>query len=222
MEESIKCYKVSWEAAYRLARKLAHKIIGSGFKPDIVIGIARGGLVPGRIVCDFLLKNDFVTIRTEHWGVATNTGKARIKHSLPVEVDISGKRVLVVDDVADTGDSFSVIMDYLKAKNPLEIRTAVLQYKTSSTFIPDYWGEKLEEWNWIIYPWAFYEDMDGFVQKLLVRPATNEELMMGLMNNFNITMSKKDLVEILNDFHKLGKLNKSKKSNKILWEKVEP
>lgn len=222
MDESIKCYIVSWDEAFKLARNLAHKIIGSGFKPDIVIGIARGGLVPGLLVCDFLLKNDFVTIRTEHWGVASNTGKARIKHSLPVEVDISGKRVLVVDDVADTGDSFSLIMDHLEEKNPLEIRTAVLEYKTSSIFIPDYWGEKLDEWNWIIYPWAFYEDMDGFVQKLLSRPLTNEEIRKGLMNDFNITISKKDILEILNDLHRLGKLNKIKKSNKILWEKVEP
>jgi hypoxanthine phosphoribosyltransferase len=221
MEESIKCYIVSWDEAYRLAGNLAQKIIGSGFKPDIVIGIARGGLVPGCLVGDFLLKNEFVTIRTEHWGVASNTGKARIKHSLPVEVDIFGKRVLVVDDVADTGDSFSVIMDYLEEKNPLEIRTAVLQYKTSSIFIPYYWGEKLDEWNWIIYPWAYYEDMAGFVKELLAQPSTEEEIRTDLMNKFNISISRKDLHEMLEDFDQLGKIKRSKKINKILWEKVE-
>lgn len=222
METSIKCYTVSWDEAYRLAIRLAHKIIESGYKPDIVVGIARGGLVPARMVCDFLLQDELMSIQTEHWDIASKHEIARLKFSLPNEADISGKNVLVVDDVADTGDSFSVILDYLEQKNPMEIRTAVLQYKTSSTVVPDYWGERLEEWNWIIYPWAFYEDLAGFVQKLLAEPATNEEIRNGLLCNFNIKISRNDLLDMLNDFHKLGTIKKSKKNKKILWEKVEP
>lgn len=222
MEKSINCYTVSWAEAYKLARALAHKIVESGFKPDIVIGIARGGLVPARMVCDFLLLDELASIRTEHWGIASKNETARIKFSLPEEADISGKNVLVVDDVADTGDSFSVILDYLEQKNPTGIRTAVLHYKTCSTVVPDYWGEKHEEWNWIIYPWAFYEDLAGFVQELLDKPSTNEEIRIGLLGNFNITVSRKDLLEMLNDFYKLGKIKKSEQSKKVLWEKVEP
>ncbi len=222
MENSINCYTISWDEAYRLARTLAHKIVESGFKPDIVIGIARGGLVPARMVCDFLLMDELASIRTEHWGIASKHELARIKFSLPEEADISGKNVLVVDDVADTGDSFSVILDYLEQKNPMEIRTAVLHYKTCSTVVPDYWGKKLEEWNWIIYPWAFYEDLAGFVQELLDKPVTNEEIKKGLLDKFNITISRKDLLEMLNDFHKLRNIKKSGKNKKVLWEKVEP
>src|SRR5659263_687086 len=198
MESSIKCYNVSWVAANRLARALAHKVIKSGYEPDIILGIARGGLVPARKVCDLLLKNDLISITTQHWGIATNLGKARIRFSLPQEADISGKRVLVVDDVADTGDSILIIMDYLKERNPLEIRTAVLHYKSCSTIIPDYYGEKLEEWNWIIYPWAFYEDLAGFVQELLNNPMTDEELLMGLICTFNISISRKEIGQMLN------------------------
>ncbi len=222
MKGSIKCYLLSWDEAYRLARTLAQKIIDSGYKPDIIIGISRGGLVPGRMICAFLLQNDLTSIRTEHWGVASKLDKARIKFSLPKEADIYGKKVLVVDDVADTGDSFSIIMDYLKKKNPLEIRTSVLQYKTCSTVVPDYWGEKLKDWNWIIYPWAVYEDLAGFVQELLEKPATAEEIKNGLMNNLNINIQIGDLFEILNDFHKLGIIKKNETDKKILWEKVEP
>ncbi|CAG0953182.1 orotate phosphoribosyltransferase [Methanosarcinales archaeon] len=221
MENSIKCNTISWDEAYRLARALAQKIIESGYKPDIVIGVARGGLVPARMVCDFLLLDELVSIRTEHWGIASKNETARIKFSLPEEADISGKNVLVVDDVADTGDSFSVILDYLEQKNPTGIRTAVLHYKTCSTVVPDYWGEKHEEWNWIIYPWAFYEDLAGFVRELLDKPVTNEEIKKGLLKNFNITISRKDLLEMLNDFHKLKNIKKSGKNKKVLWEKVE-
>jgi hypoxanthine phosphoribosyltransferase len=219
--ESIKCYTLGWGAANRLARVLAHKVIKSGYEPDIILGIARGGLVPARMVCDLLLKNDLLSITTQHWGIATNLGKARIKFSIPKEADISGKKVLVVDDVADTGDSISIIMESLKERTPLEIRTAVLHYKTCSTSIPDYYGEKLEEWNWIIYPWAFYEDLAGFVDKLLDKPMIYEELRTGLMSSFNIAISRKELLKILNDLHKLGKLRKMKKDTKTLWEKVE-
>ena len=204
-----------------LARTLVHKIVGSGYKPDIIIGIARGGLVPARMVCDLLLQDELISIRTEHWSTASKKEKARIKFSLPKEADILWKKVLVVDDIADTGESFSLILDYLKEKCPLETRTAVLQYKTSSTFVPDYWGEKLEEWNWVIYPWAFYEDIAGFVRDLLTRPATNEELKINLRNKFNIIISRKDLLDILNDFHNLGKIKKCKKGRKILWGKIE-
>jgi hypoxanthine phosphoribosyltransferase len=221
MNSSIKCYNLSWVAANRLARALALKIIKSGYEPDIILGIARGGLVPARMVCDFLLQNDLLSITTQHWGIATNLGKARIKFSLPQEADISGKRVLIVDDVADTGDSISIIVDYLQERNHLEVRTAVLHYKTCSATIPDYYGEKLEEWNWIIYPWAFYEDLAGFVEKLLDNPMTDEKLRTGLMGSFNIAISQKEIRKILNDMHKLGKLSKIKKDTKILWEKVE-
>jgi hypoxanthine phosphoribosyltransferase len=221
MDPSIKCYTLSWTTAYNLARVLAHKVIESGYEPDIIIGIATGGLVPARMVCDLLLQKDLLSITTQYWGVAANMGNARIKFSLPNEADISGKRVLVVDDVVDTGDSISIIMDYLKEKKPLEIRTAVFHYKTCSTLIPDYYGKKLEEWNWIIYPWAFYEDLAGFVEKLLENPMTDEELRTSLMGSFNIAISRKEIRNILNDLHKLRKLRKINNNKKILWEKAE-
>ena len=221
MDKSIQCYTINWEEAYRLARTVSHKIIESGFEPDIVVAVSRGGLVPARMVCDLLLHNNLTTIRTEHWDTASKHEIARIKFSLPKEADVSGKKVLIMDDVADTGGSFSVIIDYLNEKDRVEIRTAVLHYKTCSTVIPDYWGEEVKDWNWIIYPWAFYEDLAGFVEELLSRPMTAEELRKGLISNFNITMSRKGLLKMLGDLSQLGKIKKSEKNKKILWERLK-
>lgn len=206
--DKFKCYLVSWEEAYRLAKILARKIKSSGFKPDLVIGIARGGLVPARIVCDFLLQKDLAAVKVEHWGIAATLGKARIKFPLPI--DISGKKVLVVDDVADTGDTFSVSMDYIKGKAPSEVKTAVLHYKTCSTCVPDYWAEKQDEWKWIIYPWAVYEDLTGFIKRVLASPMTDEAIRKALKSNFDIRISRKDLLEILNDMHAAGNIRKIK------------
>ncbi len=207
--DTFKCYLVSWDEVYRLAKILAFKIKKSGFKPDLVIGIARGGLVPARIVCDFLLQKDLAAIKVEHWGIAATPGKAEIKFPLPI--DISGKKILIVDDVVDTGDTYSVTMDYLKGKNALEIKSSVLHYKTRSTFVPDYWSEKQDEWKWIIYPWAVYEDLTGFIERVLIKPMAHEEIRKALKNNFDIKISKRDLVEILNDMQVTGKIRKIKK-----------
>ncbi|MDP2767467.1 MAG: phosphoribosyltransferase [Candidatus Methanoperedens sp.] len=214
--DTFKCYLVSWEEAYRLAKILSRKIKSSGFEPDLVIGIARGGLVPARIVCDFLLQKDLAAIKVEHWGIAATLGKAKIKFPLPI--DISGKKILIVDDVADTGDTFSVIMDYIKEKAPSEVKTAVLHYKTCSTSVPDYWVERQDEWKWIIYPWAVYEDLTGFIKKVLTKPMTDEGVRKALKSDFDIKISKKDLLEMLNDMQAAGEIRKIKKGiQKNLW-----
>lgn len=216
---SIKSYFVSWDKAYRLGRIIARKINKSGFKPDLVIGVARGGLVPARIVCDFLHHKELTSINAEHWGIASTLGNARIKYPLPEEIDISGKSILVVDDVADTGETFQVIVKNILERSPSEVRTAVFQYKTCSAFKPDYWGEKHNGWKWIVYPWALYEDMTGFIKRVLVRPMTQEEIRKGLKNDFEIRTSKKELNEFLNDMRGEGMLRKWKNGGKFYWGK---
>ena len=213
----MKCNFVSWDKAYRLGRKIARKIKKSGFIPDLVIGVARGGLVPARIVCDFLHQKDLASMKVEHWGIAATNGTARIKFPLPEEIDISGKRILVVDDVADTGDTYHIILAHLNERSPAEVRTAVLQYKTCSTFVPDYWGEKHDAWKWIIYPWALYEDMTDFIKRVLIHPMTREEIRKGL-RGFDIRVSRKDLSEFLNEMRGEGKLRRSKKNSNFYWE----
>ncbi|VVB91778.1 Xanthine phosphoribosyltransferase [uncultured archaeon] len=215
---SFKCYMVSWDEAYQLAKSLANKIKRSGFRPDMVIGVARGGFVPARIVCDILLQKDLTSIRVEHWGIASNLGKAKIKYSLPEEVDIAGKRILIVDDVADTGGTYAAILDYMKGKAPAEIKTASLHYKTCSSFIPDYWGEKQDSWQWIIYPWAVYEDIVGFIEKVLVQPMMQNDIRKALLHSFDIKIQRTELLEILDDMHLAGELKKTGTNRKIFWE----
>jgi hypoxanthine phosphoribosyltransferase len=215
---SFKCYLVSWDEAYQLAKSLANKIKRSGFRPDMVIGVARGGFVPARIVCDILFQKDLTSIRVEHWGVASSLGKAKIKYPLPEEAAINGKRILIVDDVADSGGTYAAILDYMKAKAPAEVKTASLHYKTCSSLIPDYWGEKQDTWQWIIYPWAVYEDMAGFVEKVLERPMTQNDIRKALLFSFDIKIQGKELLEILDDMHLAGGLNKTVKNRKVFWE----
>lgn len=217
--ESFDCYMVSWDEAYKLGKSVARKIKESGYEPDIIIGVTRGGLVPARTVCDFLLVKNFACIKVEHWGIAATLGSAKIKY--PLSIDVTGKKLLVVDDVADTGDTFAVLMDYLKEKNPLEVKTAALQYKTCSTFVPDYWGDVQEDWKWIIYPWGLYEDLVGFIERVLEKPMTHEGIRKDLVKRFNIRITRKELLEMLDDMSFDGKLRKIESGRKVIWDVTE-
>lgn len=166
-ENGFECQVMDWNYFYKLARKVADQINSSGYKPDIIVGLARGGWVLARVLCDFVGVKDLVSLKVEHWGItATPDGTAKLKH--PLNVDVTGKKLLVVDDITDTGESMKVTLKYLKTLNPAEIRTASLQHLTCAKFKADYVGETLP-WRWVIFPWNFTEDMCTLIPKACKR-----------------------------------------------------
>ncbi len=86
-----------------------------------------------------------------------------------IENAVSGKRVLIIDDILDTGKSVMNARDHVLQQEPQEVRTAALQYMYSSQIEPDYCREHLEEWAWIVYPWNFIKDMTDIVSVLMER-----------------------------------------------------
>jgi hypoxanthine phosphoribosyltransferase len=162
--EGFKCQILSWQSVINLAKRLAEIIKKSGYKPDIVIAIGRGGYIPARIVCDYLLLKDLTSIKVEHWGIARTEKEATIR--FPLCTDIKSKKVLLVDDITDTGDTLSISLEYLKRFEPKEIKTAVIIHKICSKIVPDYFVKKVIKWRWIIFPWHLWEDLTGFIKKL--------------------------------------------------------
>lgn len=172
--EQIKCKLISWAQAVKDAKSLSRLVMDSGYKIDIAVAIARGGLVPARILCDYLLIRNLTAIKVEHWGTAaTQTEKAVLKY--PLNADIKDKNVLLVDDITDTGDTLRVSMEYLKTFEPKEIKTALLIHKTCSVITPDYFVRKVEKWKWIIFPWHLWEDLTGFIKKITDSGIRDEE-----------------------------------------------
>ncbi|MCG2888076.1 MAG: phosphoribosyltransferase [Sulfolobales archaeon] len=158
---------VSWQEIVDWSYGLAERIIDSGYRVDVIIAIARGGLVPSRILADRLGVVDVISLKVEHWvQTASRNPEARIKY--PYTVDLSGKNVLIVDDIADTGDSLILAKDYAKRNfNPKEIRTATLQVITQTTkYVPDYYYLEVKDWAWFMYPWNYWEDLINLVKKL--------------------------------------------------------
>lgn len=191
-----KCEIVSWNQVHGLARRLAGKIVDSGYRPEVIVAIGRGGWVPGRILSDFLDQMDLTSFKIEHYRNAQKVKAAQVRY--PLAADVAGRRVLLVDDVADSGETFAVALQHLNSRGaPAELRTAVLHYKTSSPYVPDYYAKKVVKWRWITYPWAVAEDIGGFIRAMKPRPATPDEAACRLAAERGIHVPRKLLLDIL-------------------------
>ncbi|RLF06659.1 MAG: phosphoribosyltransferase [Thermoprotei archaeon] len=159
---------VTWDEVVEWCRSLAEKIEEAGYRPDLIIAIARGGYVPARLLCDFLDVHDLISIQVLHWGKAAEiTAVAHVKYPYPL--DLSGKRVLLVDDIVDTGDSVIVARDYiLKNWKPAELKVAAMQWISPVAKIkPDFYVDEVKEWVWYQYPWTRAEDTTNFFEKII-------------------------------------------------------
>lgn len=194
-----RCDMPSWRRVVRDSKTLSNLIKNSGYDPNIVVAICRGGLVPARLVCDFLHIKDLTTIKVEHWGmVATPNEKAVIK--FPLYVDIKDKRVLLVDDITDTGDTLRVSLEHLKKFEPKEIRTAVLIHKIISGFLPDYYVRKITQWRWVIFPWHIWEDLTVLIRNMkAIGICCEEDIRRELKSKYNIEVQSEIIKEILSE-----------------------
>lgn len=144
--------------SYRLARK----IFDDGFRPDFVVGIWRGGTPIGIAVDEFLrvqgLPIKFHTaIKTQSY---TGIGQRREVEVMGLETVVnmcnSEDKLLLLDDVFDTGNSVKAVLEQFKSmarKNTPEIRTACLWYKPAANqtgIVPDYWLHETEAW--LVFP----------------------------------------------------------------------
>lgn len=155
---------VPWSKALEYCYKLAVKILDSDIDPDVVIAISRGGLVPARIVSDILAVDELFTVRAKLWGVGGRLFNEP-QASIPNPGIVADKKVLIIDEVVDTGATMKKIVENTKKAGAREVVTGVLHYKSTSSFKPDFYVEKVEKWVWIFYPWSFSETLYGLAIK---------------------------------------------------------
>jgi hypothetical protein len=184
----VECELLTWERIYALCLKLSQDIIKSGYTPDAIVAVGRGGWIPARILSDFLNLRELYSVKAEYWDVAKTRENAMITQ--PINVDINGKKILVVDDVADTGETLSVVVSHLRKAGAGEIKSAVLQYKKTSVFAPDYCGEVLKRWVWIVYPWGVVETILGFLDRIdNVESMSDAEVAEEMKKRFNLEVT---------------------------------
>lgn len=195
MSMKMRCELISWSEVQRLCLHLAKQVRASGFSPDVVIAIGRGGYVPARLVCDYLDVMALTSIKIEHYfSGSSKTEQASIKY--PLCSNIKEQKVLLIDDVNDSGDTLEVAIAHLQTFHPEAIRTAVMHHKLSTHFPIDYYARKIVKWRWLIYPWAVFEDITGFLQRMTPFPETLEEAQQRLLEQYAIKISQKQLKDI--------------------------
>lgn len=144
----------SWDEVYQMLLALALGIRKSGFKPELIVGVSRGGWAPGRILSDLLENPHTANIKVEFYVGIGKTGRKPIV-TQPISEDISKKYILLVDDVADTGESLRVALEHVQEKGSGLVKTVTVYYKPHSTFKPDFFASTTS--NWIIFPWERLE-----------------------------------------------------------------
>ena len=196
MAEKLHCELVSWETVHNLAWTLADKVRVSGFAPDLVVAVSRGGFTPARVLCDVLGIFNLTSIRVVHYrGAADMESTATVRY--PLCIPIQGQRVLVVDDVNDTGDTLRAARVHLELLGPAEVRTAVLHEKVSSPVRADYAAGTVVEWRWLIYPWALVEDVGGFLHQMDPPPASSAEADPRLRADYGLEVPAAQLARLL-------------------------
>jgi hypoxanthine phosphoribosyltransferase len=152
----------SWNQVYTMLLNLAGKIRKSMFKPEIIVGVSRGGWPPARVLSDLLGNANLANVRAEFY-----VGIAETEHepvlTQPVSVSVRGKKVLLVDEVADTGKSLKLVKEHLIGQNASEIKVATVYYKPWSIVKPDYYEKETR--LWVVFPWERKEAVRKIVEK---------------------------------------------------------
>jgi hypoxanthine phosphoribosyltransferase len=144
--------RMSWAELGEASRVLARAIADDGYEPDLILGIARGGLlVAGALSYAIGVKNTFTMNVEFYTGVDERLPVPMILPPVPALVDLHDARMLIADDVADTGQTLALVKGFC-AGQVGEVRTAVLYEKPRSIVTCDYVWRRTE--LWIEFPWS--------------------------------------------------------------------
>ncbi len=152
MKKKIREVHISWNKLEKLTADLVRAIQASGFKPDYVIGITMGGLIPLALVAEGLKTKNVAMVSARSYDEKTKKrGKLVISH-IP-QIRARGKKILLVDEIADTGETFKAVSRLLKEKcGATHIKTAAIVINTvRCKTAPDFSVMKVD--RWVVFPW---------------------------------------------------------------------
>jgi hypothetical protein len=143
---------LTWDGFGAASRSIARAIVADGFRPEVVVAIARGGLLPAGSIAYGLGVKNCGAINVEFYtGVGTVLDAPEL---LPPELDMTyldGRRVLLVDDVADSGRTLALAVQLLRDRGA-EVRSATIFTKPTTVIQPDYSFKDTD--LWIDFPWS--------------------------------------------------------------------
>jgi hypoxanthine phosphoribosyltransferase len=144
--------RLSWTRFGDATRHLARLVADDGYEPDLVLSIARGGLLVGSALGYALDVKNTWTMNVEFYtGIEERLDVPMILPPVPELVDLESARMLIADDVADTGETLKLVKDFCKGKVG-EVRCAVLYEKSRSAVACEYVWRRTD--LWIDFPWS--------------------------------------------------------------------
>ncbi|MEI2416134.1 phosphoribosyltransferase [Orrella sp. JC864] len=153
---------VGWDQYHRLIETLGLNIYQSGWRFDQIVCLARGGVRVGDVLSR-IYDVPLGILATSSYREAAGTvqGTLDIAQFITITRGTLAGRVLLVDDMVDTGLTFSRVRDHLRKQFPgiTELKSAVLWWKGHSQAVPDYYVEKLETNPWIHQPFEEYDSL---------------------------------------------------------------
>jgi hypoxanthine phosphoribosyltransferase len=165
---AIEQLRMSWDELGEGSRAIADQVAADGFEPDIILGISRGGLlVAGALAYALGVKNTFTMSVEFYTGVDERLDMPMILPPIPHLVDLHESRVLIADDVADTGQTLVLVKDFLEGK-VAEVKIAVLYEKPRSVVQCEYVWSRTD--RWIVFPWSADDPVESAWGKQPVAP----------------------------------------------------
>ena len=162
MQAGAKFEVPTWNKICDMLLSQAEKIRQSTFKADVIVGVTRGGWVPARVLSDLLGFPDFATVRVEFYLGVTETRNEPVLIQ-GVSAAVTGKKVLIVDDVADTGKSLQLAREHVLQQGATEVKIATVYRKPWSVIKPDYY--ETETSCWVVFPLETKETIRKIVEK---------------------------------------------------------
>ncbi len=144
--------RLAWADFGDAARALARQVADDGYAPDVVLSIARGGMLIGAALGYALDVKNTWTMNVEFYtGIEERLDVPMILPPVPELVDLQAERMLIADDVADTGETLRLVKDFCAGK-VAEVRCAVLYEKPRSIVKCEYVWKRTD--LWIDFPWS--------------------------------------------------------------------
>jgi uncharacterized protein len=168
---------VTWSEYHLLAQKMAAAIFSHSPKYDEIVAISRGGLTLGHILSD-LLQLPISTFSIQSYKNLQSQGEVKITALL--STPITDKRIILVDDVSDSGKTLERAIDYLKQLNPADITVVTMYFKPHSSFRPDYFAKQTNKW--IIFPYESTETIKVITEKMCSEGKSKAQIQDFLIN----------------------------------------
>ena len=146
----MKYRNVAWREIDTCVATVGQAIRAARFQPDCIVAILKGGMVPARLLSDFFGSIEIYPIRVKAYVKTRKLTRVQLE---TFRYPIGRRRVLLVDDIHDSGQTLQKVIRHLQRRRPRALRTATLFYKHNALHPPDFHARTVASDVWVVFPW---------------------------------------------------------------------